>query len=132
MSAMRNLEASGEIPRTCVSWEKLMKIVNADDQGSPNSTLSGPERPTAETASDASGMQAVIDLLVTQIKTQDPTKPIDSSEFLSQFSALSQAKSMEHTQSRQVLMDNLQKTTGPGLVGQEAKISVEPVWTEQC
>lgn len=72
-----------------------------------------------------------ISLMVAQIKNQDPTKPVDSTEFLNQFSAMSQVKSMENmttlAKNNLVLMDNLQTLTAAGLVGQEVKVAVEAV-----
>ncbi len=80
--------------------------------------------------SDATQMENnFISLMVAQIQNQDPTKPIDSTEFLNQFSAMSQVKSMENmtslSKSNLVLMDNLQTLTAAGLVGQEVKVAVE-------
>lgn len=70
-----------------------------------------------------------ISLMVAQIQNQDPTKPIDSTEFLNQFSAMSQVKSMENmtnlSKSNLVLMDNLQTLTAAGLVGETVKVSVD-------
>ncbi|BAN49921.1 flagellar hook capping FlgD N-terminal domain-containing protein [Metapseudomonas resinovorans] len=70
-----------------------------------------------------------ISLMVAQIKYQDPTNPVDSTEFLNQYSAMSQVKSMENmtqlSQNNLVLMDNLQTLTAAGLVGQEVKVRVD-------
>lgn len=70
-----------------------------------------------------------ISLMVAQIQNQDPTNPVDSSEFLNQYSAMSQVKSMENmvslSQNNLVLLDNLQTLTAASLVGQEVKVSVE-------
>lgn len=70
-----------------------------------------------------------IALMVAQIRNQDPTKPVDSTEFLNQFSAMSQVKSMENmaatSKSNLVLMDNLQTLTAAGLVGQEVSVEVQ-------
>jgi len=67
--------------------------------------------------------------MVAQIKYQDPTKPVDSTEFLNQFSAMSQVKSMENmttlAQNNLVLMDNLQTLTAAGLVGQQVRVAVD-------
>ncbi len=80
--------------------------------------------------SDATQMENnFISLMVAQIQNQDPTKPVDSTEFLNQFSAMSQVKSMENmtqlSKSNLVLLDNLQTLTASGLVGQEVKVSVD-------
>lgn len=82
--------------------------------------------------SDATQMENnFITLMVAQIRNQDPTSPVDSTEFLNQFSAMSQVKSLENmaelTKSNLVLQDNLQTLTAAGLVGQEVKVAVESV-----
>lgn len=84
----------------------------------------------AVNVSDATQLENnFIALMVAQIQNQDPTKPVDSTEFLNQFSAMSQVKSMENmatlSKSNLVLMDNLQTLTAAGLVGQEVKVAVE-------
>ncbi len=72
-----------------------------------------------------------ITLLVAQIQNQDPTNPVDSTEFLNQYSAMSQVKSMENmamlTQSNLVLLDNLQTLTAAGLVGQDVTVAADTV-----
>lgn len=68
-------------------------------------------------------------LMVAQIQNQDPTKPVDSTEFLNQFASMSQVKSLENmaslSKSNLVLLDNLQTLTAAGLVGQEVKVVAE-------
>lgn len=70
-----------------------------------------------------------ITLMVAQIQNQDPTKPVDSTEFLNQYSAMSQVKSMENMTSlaknNLVLMDNLQMLTAAGLVGQQVTVAAD-------
>lgn len=72
-----------------------------------------------------------ITLMVAQIQNQDPTNPVDSTEFLNQYAAMSQVKSLENlaslSKSNLVLMDNLQTLTAAGLVGQEVKVSTDQV-----
>lgn len=72
-----------------------------------------------------------ITLMVAQIQNQDPTQPIDSTEFLNQYATLSQVKSMENmtslSKSNLVLMDNLQTLTAAGLVGQEVTVTAGSV-----
>lgn len=98
-----------------------------------NNTVSNPysiDQIQTVNVSDATQMENnFISLMVAQIQNQDPTKPIDSTEFLNQFSAMSQVKSMENmtslSKSNLVLMDNLQTLTAAGLVGQEVKVAVD-------
>lgn len=100
-----------------------------------NNTVANPysiDQVTANTVnvSDATQMENnFISLMVAQIQNQDPTKPVDSTEFLNQFSAMSQVKSMENmtqlSKSNLVLLDNLQTLTASGLVGQEVKVAVD-------
>src|SRR5690606_7098914 len=78
---------------------------------------------------DAAQMEnQFIALMVAQIQNQDPTNPVDSSQFLDQYSAMSQVKSLENmselSKSNLVLLDNLQTLTAAGLVGQEVKVAV--------
>lgn len=72
-----------------------------------------------------------IALMVAQIQNQDPTNPVDSTEFLNQYATLSQVKSLENmstlTKSNLVLLDNLQTLTAAGLVGQEVKVTADQV-----
>ncbi|KRW60898.1 flagellar hook assembly protein FlgD [Pseudomonas sp. TTU2014-080ASC] len=108
-----------------------MSSVYNDTQGS---TAYGVDETVkkAVNVSDAAQMENnFITLMVAQIKNQDPTDPVDSSEFLNQFSAMSQVKSLENmasmTQSNLVLLDNLQTLTAAGLVGQEVNVTSDAV-----
>jgi flagellar basal-body rod modification protein FlgD len=80
--------------------------------------------------SDSSDMEnTFIQLMVAQIQNQDPTKPVDSSEFLSQFASMSQVKSLEKmsllTQNNMVLLENLQYLSASSLVGQTVKVRAD-------
>jgi len=106
-----------------------MTTVNAS-QGSGLSGSGTEQIKQAVNISDATQMENnFISLMVAQIKYQDPTKPVDSTEFLNQFSAMSQVKSMENlatlAQNNLVLTDNLQTLTAAGLVGQQVSVAVE-------
>lgn len=84
----------------------------------------------AVNVSDATQLENnFLSLMVAQIQNQDPTKPVDSTEFLNQFAAMSQVKSLENmaslSKSNLVLLDNLQTLTAAGLVGQEVKVATE-------
>ncbi|WP_152219146.1 flagellar hook capping FlgD N-terminal domain-containing protein [Pseudomonas sp. SCB32] len=75
-----------------------------------------------------------ITLLVAQVQYQDPTKPVDSTEFINQYSAMAQVKSMQNMttlqQNNLVLMDNLQTLSAASLVGQEVKVSADSLQLE--
>lgn len=70
-----------------------------------------------------------ITLMVAQIQYQDPTDPVDSTQFVNQYSQLSQVQSLENLNTIQknslVLADNLQNLTAAGLVGQKVMVSVD-------
>lgn len=109
-----------------------MTTVNTVSSSQVNG-VAGDEPPRAAVnLSDAAQMEnTFIALMTAQIRNQDPTKPMDSSEFLNQFSAMSQVKSMENmaslTRNSLILTDNLQTLTAAGLVGQEVKVGVDRV-----
>lgn len=96
-------------------------------------TVAGADAPRAAVnISDAAQMEnTFITLMTAQIANQDPTKPMDSNEFLGQFAAMSQVKSMENmaalTRNNLILTDNLQTLAAAGLVGQEVKVEVGAV-----
>ncbi|PAU85010.1 flagellar basal body rod modification protein [Pseudomonas sp. WN033] len=107
-----------------------MTTVNTQ-YGSGSGSVVGNESPRqAVNLSDAAQMEnTFITLMTAQIQNQDPTNPLDGTEFLNQFSAMSQVKSLENmaalTRNNLILMDNLQTLTAAGLVGQEVKVQVE-------
>lgn len=72
-----------------------------------------------------------ITLMVAQIQNQDPTKPIDSNEFLQQNAALSQVKSMENMASLAktglTMMDNVQMLTAANMAGQTVTVATNAV-----
>lgn len=82
--------------------------------------------------SDVSELQNnFISLMVAQVQYQDPTNPVDSSQFINQYSALSQVQSLENLNTIQknslVLSDNLQNLTAAGLVGQQVMVAADNV-----
>lgn len=99
---------------------------------------SGLPRETPVTTPRTSDSQEIenqfLALMVAQIQNQDPTKPVDTSEFIQQFAAMSQVKSLENmsklTQSNLILLDNLQTLTAASLVGQHVKVAVDSIQVE--
>ena len=100
-----------------------MAAVNNDGYNPQGGGQGGPKSNGAEM------QDTFIKLMVAQIKNQDPTKPVDSSEFLSQFATMSQVQSMEKmaqlTENNMVLLENLQYLSASTLVGQVVKVSVD-------
>ena len=100
-----------------------MSTVNNDTRNTGNTGQQGPKTNGAEM------QDTFIQLLVAQIKNQDPTKPVDSSEFLSQFATMSQVQSLEKmsflTENNMVLLENLQYLSASTLVGQTVKVSTD-------
>lgn len=72
-----------------------------------------------------------IQLMVAQIQNQDPTNPLDSTQFLDQYSAMSQVKSLENmtnvSKSNLVLMDNIQMLAASSLVGKDVHVTAEAI-----
>lgn len=91
----------------------------------------GPQEPPGPQAGYAASEAAelenrFIQLLVAQIANQDPTKPVESADFLNQFATLSQVKSLENMKAlgekNLVLLDNLQTLSAASLVGQDISV----------
>lgn len=83
----------------------------------------------------AAGMNNLfMQLLVAQIKNQDPLKPTDGTEYVSQLAQLTQVQSMENMSqlmaNSSVLMDNLQTLTTGNLVGQHVMVQADSINTD--
>lgn len=103
-----------------------------------NSTYSNSNNPysidnavkPAVNVSDATQLENnFVSLMVAQIQNQDPTSPLDSSEFLNQYSSMSQVKSLENmvtvSKNNLVLMDNIQTLAASSLVGKEVSVNID-------
>ena len=106
-----------------------MATVSNNSQNNPAYSIDDAVKQSVN-VSDATQLENnFLTLMVAQIQNQDPTKPVDSTEFLNQFAAMSQVKSLENmaslSKSNLVLLDNLQTLTAAGLVGQEVKVATE-------
>lgn len=68
-----------------------------------------------------------INLMVAQIKNQDPLNPLDGTEYVSQLAQFSQVRSMENMSSlmknSMVLLDNMQVLSTASLVGQTVYVA---------
>jgi flagellar basal-body rod modification protein FlgD len=106
-----------------------MTTVSNNSQNNPAYSIDEAVKQSVN-VSDATQLENnFLTLMVAQIQNQDPTKPVDSTEFLNQFAAMSQVKSLENmaslSKSNLVLLDNLQTLTAAGLVGQDVKVATE-------
>jgi flagellar basal-body rod modification protein FlgD len=65
-------------------------------------------------------------LMIAQIKNQDPTKPIESAEYVSQLAQFSQVESLEYMRKNQssqmVMMENLGIVQSASLIGKSATV----------
>lgn len=107
-----------------------MTTVNNSGLNNPNNYRTDGSIAKSVDVSDATQMENnFIALMVAQINNQDPTNPVDSTEFLNQYSAMSQVKSLENmselSKNNLVVLDNLQTLTASGLVGQEVNVAVD-------
>jgi len=95
-------------------WRMKMSI------GAITSTISNAASTSAKTSMSAMTTNDFIKLLLTQLKNQDPTNPMDSSDMLSQFSSLTQLqmsqKSYDATQA-------LIQTAATGYIGKTISYS---------
>ena len=70
-----------------------------------------------------------IKLMVAQVRNQDPTKPVDSSEFLNQFASMSQVQSLENmaalTKQNIALLENLRHMSAVGLMDKTVKVRTD-------
>jgi flagellar basal-body rod modification protein FlgD len=113
----------------------MMTTVNNSGLGGTNGYSTDKGVAQNVNVSDATQMENnFIALMVAQIQNQDPTNPVDSTQFLNQYSAMSQVKSLENmselSKNNMVLLDNLQTLTASGLVGQEVNVNVDSLQLE--
>lgn len=70
-----------------------------------------------------------IQLMVAQVRNQDPTKPVDSNEFLNQFASMSQVQSLENmaalTRQNIALQENLRYMSAAGLLDKTVMVRAD-------
>jgi flagellar basal-body rod modification protein FlgD len=59
-----------------------------------------PKTPAAETKTDPLGRDAFLSLLVTQLQNQDPTEPMDNSEFIAQLATFSSLEQLQQVNAK--------------------------------
>ena len=80
-------------------------------------------------ANDAASLKnEFMTLMIAQIKNQDPTKPLNSAEYISQLAQFSQVESLEGMRANQsnqmIMMENLGIVQSASLIGKNAMVPV--------
>ncbi|GIU51173.1 MULTISPECIES: flagellar hook capping FlgD N-terminal domain-containing protein [Shewanella] len=97
----------------------------------PSTTSSDPAATATEVmnspGNDASSIRnEFLTLMIAQIQNQDPTNPIDGTEYVTQLAQFSQVESLEHMRANQatsmVMMENLAIVQSAQLVGKTAMV----------
>ena len=106
-------------PYTALSADVPLSVSNNDMTKVANNPL--------DPNGGASLQNEFINLMVAQIKNQDPLNPLDGTEYVSQLAQFSQVRSMENMSSlmknSMVLLDNMQVLSTAGLVGQTVYVA---------
>ncbi|NMH66734.1 flagellar hook assembly protein FlgD [Shewanella salipaludis] len=97
-----------------------MEITNTGQLQNPADALKMPGNDAASLKNE------FMTLMIAQIKNQDPTKPINSAEYVSQLAQFSQVESLEkmrdNQSSQMVMMENLGIVQSASLVGKSAMV----------
>ncbi|MCE9686232.1 flagellar biosynthesis protein FlgD [Shewanella sp. AS16] len=97
-----------------------MEITNTGQLQNPADALKVPGNDAASLKNE------FMTLMIAQIKNQDPTKPINSAEYVSQLAQFSQVESLEkmrdNQSSQMVMMENLGIVQSASLIGKSAMV----------
>src|SRR5690349_4241904 len=101
-----------------------MTTTNTNNTTDPYAFINGNKTSTQQTNNNGQlDQNAFLKLMIAQLKNQDPTKPQDPSEFMSQLAQFSQVTSTQNMQqSIQTLTDSMRSTqvlNGTNLVGHD-------------
>lgn len=96
---------------------------------SSNRSAQNPVGALAVPENDAASLKnEFMTLMIAQIKNQDPTKPLNSAEYISQLAQFSQVESLEGMRKNQanqmVMMENLGIVQSASLIGKNAMVPV--------
>ena len=96
---------------------------------SGNNSIQNPAGALAAPGNDAASLKnEFMTLMIAQIKNQDPTKPLNSAEYISQLAQFSQVESLEgmrkNQSSQMVMMENLGIVQSASLIGKNAMVPV--------
>ncbi|MCA1526907.1 flagellar hook assembly protein FlgD [Bradyrhizobium yuanmingense] len=91
-----------------------MNVNSATDSTSRSSTLDG----STTTSSSSVDYNTFLQLLIAQMKNQDPTNPMDTAEYMSQFAQLSTVEQAMQTNSKlDALLSSQSLSQANGLIG---------------
>jgi flagellar basal-body rod modification protein FlgD len=100
-----------------------MTTTNTNNTTDPYAFINGNKTSTPTTKSNDLDQNAFLKLMIAQLKNQDPTKPQDPSEFMSQLAQFSQVTSTQNMEkSIDTLSDSMRSTqllNGTSLVGHQ-------------
>lgn len=94
-----------------------------------NNPVQNPAGALAAPGNDAASLKnEFMTLMIAQIKNQDPTKPLNSAEYISQLAQFSQVESLEGMRKNQsnqmIMMENLGIVQSASLIGKNAMVPV--------
>ncbi|MGS0675387.1 flagellar hook assembly protein FlgD [Shewanella sp. 0m-4] len=97
-----------------------MNVTNTASTNNTNNVVNSPGNDSASIKNE------FMTLMIAQIKNQDPTNPIDGTEYVSQLAQFSQVESLEQMRANQstqmVIMENLGIVQSAQLVGKDAMV----------
>ena len=95
-----------------------MNVTSATDTSGTGSTSTGSTTPTSN---NAVNYNAFLQLLIAEMKNQDPTNPTDTSQYMSQFAQMSSVEQAMQTNSKlDALLSSSALSQADGLIGRTA------------
>jgi flagellar basal-body rod modification protein FlgD len=95
-----------------------MNVTSATDTSGTGSTATGS---TTSTSNNAVNYNAFLQLLIAEMKNQDPTNPTDTSQYMSQFAQMSSVEQAMQTNTKlDALLSSSALSQADGLIGRTA------------
>ena len=95
-----------------------MNVTSATDTSGTGSTATGS---TTSTSNNAVSYNAFLQLLIAEMKNQDPTNPTDTSQYMSQFAQMSSVEQAMQTNTKlDALLSSSALSQADGLIGRTA------------
>ena len=95
-----------------------MNVTSATDTSGTGSTSTGSTTPTSN---NAVNYNAFLQLLIAEMKNQDPTNPTDTSQYMSQFAQMSSVEQAMQTNTKlDALLSSSALSQADGLIGRTA------------